>query len=194
MNIVKGIAVLAIGSLLMLSCTGNKKKMIIGRWQGVSMTNPQMDSFFKATQKYIDTFGKHTSEADNIKLYGTNNLDSLRNAMQAQRDSAKHLQEGAILQTVFEFRKDSLVLMSFNGGSEKNSKWFFENDSTVVLEQLLESGLLDRQKGVIMKLDKDQLQLKFKDGNDYSLVTFKKLLPEKEEVNELPAKKEKAGE
>lgn len=162
-----------LGTIALSSCQ-SKHNLLMGKWHGVTMVNPDMDSFFIATQKYIDTFGRNADAKTAIELYGTDNLDSLRHAMQVERDSAKTMQDDAIKRTVFEFRKDSLVLMAFGGGPERNSKWFIEGDTVLVLEQTMDNGLIDRQKGVIKTLNKEDMVLKFKDEKGYSLVTFKK--------------------
>ena len=74
---------------------------IIGKWHAVKLENPGMDSFYASTQEYIDTIGKNNDAATNLELYSATNVDSIRQILQLQLDSAKKNQQEAVVNTMF---------------------------------------------------------------------------------------------
>ncbi len=52
--------------VVMASCKGNKEQKIVGKWHAVHLENPEMDSFFINSQKYIDTIGKGNDDETNL--------------------------------------------------------------------------------------------------------------------------------
>jgi hypothetical protein len=145
--------------------------MIIGKWHAVKLENPDMDSFFIKSQIYIDTIGKGHDDSTNLRLYGVANMDSMRHILQAQYDSAKAMQYAAVTNTTFNFRKDSIVILSFNG-SVDSSKWSFDKDGELVMADLNGQNAGDKIKMEIVTLADTVLKLKFKENTSVSTVTF----------------------
>ena len=160
-------------SLVMYSCKGKKQpgEALVGTWHAVKFDNPNIDSFYKNSQAYIDTVGKNNDDATNIMLYHTKNMDSVRHLLQEQFDSAKSLQMTAVLNTVFTFRKDSIVILSFNGGID-SSKWTVDNTGVIELTDLTEGGAGDKLKMDIVSAADSVLILKFREDSAYTTVTF----------------------
>lgn len=158
-------------SLVCFACKRSKKEMIIGKWHAVKLENPDMDSFFIKSQAYIDTIGKGHDAATNMQLYGVANMDSMRVILQAQYDSAKGMQALAIENTTFNFRKDSIVVLSFSG-SVDSSKWFLDESGSLVLDDLNGHGAGDKITMEVVSLSDTVLKLKFKENNATSTVTF----------------------
>ncbi len=160
-------------SLFICSCKHSKQEMILGEWRGVNFENPEMDSFFNKSQQYIDTIGKNGNPATNLELYGATNMDSIRNILQQEHDSTKMLQLNAVKNTVFTFMKDSIVVISFDGRMD-TSKWRFENEHSLVMEELTGNSKGSKTTMDIVSLTDKELTLKFIQENTYSTVTFNK--------------------
>lgn len=145
--------------------------MLIGNWQAVKLENPSMDSFFSKSQLYIDTVGKGNDAATNFAIYGVTNMDSMRKVLQEQYDSAKMMQAYAVSNTFFNFRKDSIVVLSFNGNVD-SSKWYLDESGGLVLDELNNTAAAEKIKMVIVALGDTVLKLRFEENGAKSTVTF----------------------
>ena len=166
--------ILILSSISLFSCKQNKSSQhgnIIGMWHAIKLENPDMDSFFANSQVYIDTIGKSNDDMVNLAIYGVTNMDSMRKILQQQYDSAKAMQENAVLNTVFNFRKDSVVILSFNGATD-SSRWYFDKGDTLVLDELNKGNAGDRLKMQVITLSPTTLKLRFMENDAYSTVTF----------------------
>ena len=160
-------------SVILFSCKPNKRALIMGKWNAVNMENPSLDSFFKKSQQYIDTIGSTHDSATNVATYGSNNMDSMRQLLQLQLDSAKNMQEDAVVKTQFNFRKDNIVILAFNGNTD-SSKWFIDSKDNLVLTDLNNAGgAADNLKMEILSINDSVLKLKFAQNNIFSTVTFR---------------------
>ena len=158
--------------VLMLACKGRKRDALVGTWHAIKLENPEMDSFFKNSQAYIDTVGKNHDAATNIELYGVANMDSMRKFLQQQYDSTKAMQMDAVAHTVFKFRKDSIVELFFNGGID-SSKWYLDKDGALILNDLNAQSAEDKARMEIVELSGSVLKLRFRENNSSSVVTFR---------------------
>jgi len=158
-------------SVVFFACKRNKKEMLTGKWHAVKLENPDMDSFFMNSQKYIDTIGKGNDDSTNIKLYGVANMDSMRHILQQQYDSAKTMQMAAVTNTTFTFRKDSIVVLYFNG-SVDSSRWYIDSKGALVLDKLNGYGPGEKISMDIVTLSDTLLKLRFNENNSTSTVTF----------------------
>lgn len=154
------------------ACKGSKRDLLIGAWRAIKLENPDMDSFFKNSQTYIDTVGKHNDAATNIALYGVANMDSMRQYLQQQYDSTKAMQMDAVAHTTFKFRKDSIVELFFNG-SQDSSRWSLDKDGAIILTDLNAQSADDKARMEIVELSSDVLKLRFRENTSISVVTFK---------------------
>jgi hypothetical protein len=157
-------------SLALFSCKNNKQKLV-GSWHSVRLENRDIDSFFVKSQLYIDTIGKNNDPATNMEVYGTTNVDSLRKLMQEQYDSAKTIQMRSVTNTVFNFTKDSLLYISFNGNID-TCKWGMDGNSKVRVEDLNTGGTGEKMTWEIMELTDTDLVLKIPQDSSFSKVTF----------------------
>ena len=173
MRIQRSTILLLLITLVLFSCKQNRRTMLIGTWHAVSLDNPDMDSFFTRSQQYIDTIGKANDTATNRRLYGVTNMDSMRHILQGQYDSAKAMQRDAVNNTVFRFRKDSMVILSFNGSID-SSRWYINDSGALILDELNGYGPGDRVKMQIEALTDTVLKLKFSENGAISTVTFRK--------------------
>lgn len=167
----KGVIILFAASVVLFSCK-SKQDMLTGSWHAVKLENPDMDSFFVRSQHYIDTIGKNNADAMNMDIYGTTNMDSLRKVLQAQYDTAKAMQTGAIVNTVFHFNKDGRAVLIFNGISD-TAKWRLEGESRLVLDSRgHENGEVVNME--ILKISDMVLKLRFREDSSFSTVTFRR--------------------
>jgi hypothetical protein len=149
----------------------NRRTMLIHSWHATKLENKEFDSFFANSQAYIDTVGKGHDAATNIALYQVANMDSMRVILQAQLDSAKKMHADAVLNTTFNFRNDSVAVMSFNGQVD-SSRWYLSGNDTVILEDMHQVGG-PKIKMLILNLSTDELKLKMEENNATSTVTFR---------------------
>ncbi len=166
----KTILLVLLCTAVLYGCKHDKKSLITGKWHAVTLENPEMDSFFANSQAYIDTVGKGHDAATNIALYGIANMDSMRQLLQMQYDSAKNMQLDAVKNTIFEFRKDSVAVLVFNGQTD-STKWYFDADGVLVMEDLV-GGTGDKVTMHVLELTERQMKLKFEENNSASTVTF----------------------
>ena len=159
-------------SLVLFSCKRSKREMIIGKWQAVKLENQDIDSFFIKSQTFIDTMGKGHDDLTNMRIYGATNMDSIRHILQVQYDSAKAIQAASVTNTTFNFRKDSMLIISFSGNLD-SSKWHFNDAGALVLDELNGYGPGDKIKIEIITLADTVMKLKFIENNSISTVTFR---------------------
>jgi len=168
----KKFVVLLFLPLLLFSCKWGKKNALIKTWQAVGIDNPQMDSFFAFNQACLDTMGKGHSPNQNKEIYGTGNIDSLRHSLQVQLDSARYIQLTAVKNTTFTFRDDSVAVTSFSGALD-SSKWYFDEEGALVLDEMAEKGSGSKVVMNVVTLNDTVLRLKFAEGKSKSTVTFR---------------------
>jgi hypothetical protein len=158
-------------SIIIYGCGHSKNEQLLGTWHVVRMENPEMDSFFVNSQRYIDTMGATKDTAINMALYGAANMDSLRGLMQQQFDSAKNMQMNAVKNTVFTFLKDSVSILSFSGVTD-TSKWYIDKEGKLVIHKAGEGTAPETVKMEILALSDTALKLKFSEERSSSIVTF----------------------
>ena len=160
--------------LIIGACSHTNNDAILGTWKGIKLENTTIDSFFIKSQHLIDTMGKKNTPDENFVFYGTYNMDSLRQAMQLQNDSAKLLQYNGVYKTIFRFDKDKIAYVSFNDNAYVDtSKWNFDDEGALILEDLTTYGhnALIRMK--ILSLNDSLMELKIFNNNDSSKITFR---------------------
>ena len=167
----RNIILLLLIATTLFSCKRSKQEMLIGTWQATLLINPQMDTMMMDGQTYIDTLGKSTNAADNLKLYGITNVDSMRHILQQQLDSIKDLQQQAVGNTQFKFRKDGVAVLTFSGNVD-STKWYFDDDGSLMLDEMKEKGAGDKIKMEILDLNDSILKLKFVENGSNSTVIF----------------------
>lgn len=170
---VRNLLAFVVALLFMSACEqkGGSKNKLIGKWHAVKLENAEMDAFFRQSQEFIDTMGRNNDDATNIGIYGVANMDSMRQVLQQQYDSAKAMQDAAVVNTVFTFRQDSMVFLSMNGNVD-SSKWYMTAEGALVLQELNGQHLNSKMKIDVVSLSDTLLKLKFVDNETASTVTF----------------------
>jgi|GEM_PF-1164996 len=149
----------------------NNLEFLAGKWNAVSLSNPELDNFYINGQKFIDTVGKNNDAATNKRLYGTENMDSARMALQKKFDSAKNMQASGVKSTWFYFGEDGVAILSFQGAIDSSS-WYVDSLGFLVLADRNDESKGDKVKMEILALSDTMMQLRFKEAGSYSVVTF----------------------
>ncbi len=152
------------------------KDIIVGKWRSVEVRNKDKDNFFAASKLFIDTMGNNNSDEANFEIYGVTNIDSLRSELRIQFDSAYAAQMNIDTQSVFTFKDDNTVVLSFPGKSE-SGKWKIDEENNLILEETNSMGQTDKMNVKITSLAEDKLTLSFireieKNIFDTSVVIF----------------------
>ena len=149
----------------------NNLQMLVGKWDAVLLENPEMDSFFRNSQLYIDTVGKNNDAATNLRLYGVANMDSMRVILQRQYDSTKEMLYKPVANTSFLFRDDGVAILSFHGNID-SSHWNIDSLGELILDDLNDASSGDKVNLEIISITDTALKLRFRENNAYSIVTF----------------------
>lgn len=161
--------------LTLSSCKQDKKDVIAKKWRASKLDNAQMEQMVKEQSDFIDTFGMHTDAATNQDLYGVRNVDSVRTVMKQQLTEYKAMQESAVKNTWFDFRKNGKVILNFSGHTD-SANWELEKDGTLVIDEKKLKGTGNVLKMEVLALSEDTLKLRFNEEGMTSTVTF---LPDK---------------
>jgi hypothetical protein len=155
------------------SCRPSRETQIIGLWQEVSMTNPQMDQAMEEQMRFVDTVGSQTDAAANVALYGIDNMDSFKASIRTNIDSFKRAQGKAVSETWFEFQKNGMAYLHSMDGLD-SANWYFEDDALILDEQKLKGGGAKIQMDVQV-LNDTALQLHFTEKYLSSTASFRKV-------------------
>ena len=157
--------------LFFVSCKEKKEDKLLKKWQATSLESPTMDQMIADQTEFLDTFGKSTTPAQNDSMYGTRNVDSMRESLKAQLNDFKAMQEHSVKNTWFEFFKGGKAIMNFSGQAD-STNWFIEEDSVLVLDEMGMKGAGSKIRMGIVQLDNKQLKLRFTEDGMTSTVTF----------------------
>lgn len=160
--------------VLLYSCASEQEKKsstIARKWQATELVNPQLDSLMNEQRKFLDTFGKNTTDEQNLLIYGITNIDSARTALLKEMDDYKGMQEHSISTTWFDFKDNGIVVMNFSGQKD-SSNWKIAEDGNLTLTTINEeeNETINMQ---ILELDDAMLKLEMNNGGVSSTVTFK---------------------
>lgn len=164
---------------LFCSCKNNTEQQLLGKWHSVKIEESNWDEFFRESQKIIDTMGNGHTDAQNIEIYGTANIDSYRHEMQAKYDSAfaalKTIETGSFI----HFQPDSAVTLGFPGLSE-SGKWYVNAEGHLVIHETNKLGETQQMVIHISRLSPTDMKLVFPRDvrygarEDSSVVTFRR--------------------
>ena len=162
-------------SIVLVSCKQNMSKKIIGTWHGIKLESPDMDAYFANNKNYIDTLGANGDSATNVSIYGSNNIDSLRQILRTQFDSAKNMEYGMVLTSKFKFKPNNEIVMAF-GENADSSKYRIVGDTELVLTQIKKQdpSAPDSVTIHILSLSDSILKLQFHEETSVSTVTFRR--------------------
>lgn len=163
--------IIALIPVLLFSCQPSKKEMLVRNWHAVNLYNPQLDDMLQKQQLFIDTVGKSTSPAANDSLYGFHNMDSIKIVLQKQLDSFKLIQQQTLENTYFNFKKNGQAILTFSGYTD-TTKWYFDDEGALMLDELKEKGAGTTFKMIVQHLSDTDLKLKFIEKDVSSIVTF----------------------
>lgn len=159
-------------SVACVSCaTKDKKKLIEGKWQGVTLESSKLDDLMKEQNAFLDTFGKNTTADENVKMYGFANIDSARQLLKQEMVDYMAMQDHAVKNTWFDFRKDGIVVMDFSGQKD-STKWHINEEGMLMLDEAgATSG--EKIKMEILSLTDTMLKLEMTEQGMSSIVIFK---------------------
>ncbi len=166
---------IAVFSCLLLAlatgCKKGKEEILIRSWRAIRMENAENDNFFTQSKIYIDTIGNNGNDEVNLRLYGSTNMDSVRREMLLQYDSARAIQMQAVNNTVFNFKKDSVVVFYLSGRID-TGKWYLDGENALTVEEKTEDGSVEKVKWDLLTLTDTALKLVMHDGEASTTVTF----------------------
>jgi hypothetical protein len=154
------------------SCKQSKEDMISRKWQEIANENEERDKAVKAQLQLIDTMGRSTTPEQNMALYGVANADSLRPILKENLDSFLAMQKREVEQTQFEFKKNGVVYL-INGDHRDSANWNFEKDGKLALDEKKLKGTGEKMLIDVLTLTKNELKLKFTNGQSSASATFK---------------------
>ena len=163
-------------SLLFLAampgCKDSREQMLTRKWQEVSIENEQMEQVIRDQKALTDTMGKGSSPEANEILYGTRNVDSLRASLDAEIEAYHTFQQTIINQTWFHFRDDSVLVVHSDEGLD-SAKWYFEDDKTIVMDEMAMKGAGTKIRMQVMALSDTNLTLRFSQDQSASVINFR---------------------
>lgn len=158
---------------LLSACSAqNKKAMLTGKWQAVSLENSQLDSLMKEQTHFLDTFGNNTTDEQNLAIYGFTNIDSARDVLKNEMTEYMAMQDHAVKNTWFDFRKDGMVIMNFSGQMD-STKWQINDEGKLVLEEPAKEDDMGKISMDILSLTDTMLRLQMTEQGMSSTVIFK---------------------
>lgn len=159
-------------TLLIVSCKDSKKDLISRKWQAVKLENPEMEQMIRDQEVFLDTFGRNADENVNKANYGVTNIDSMRESLKMELNDFKAMQEHAVTNTWFDFRKNGVAIMDFSGQVD-STNWYFDDDGSLILDEMKLKGTGNKIVMQVVELKDDLLKLKFTEDKMTSTVTFK---------------------
>lgn len=158
---------------LLSACgTQDKKAILTGKWQAVSLENAQLDSLMTEQTHFLDTFGMNTTAEQNLAMYGFTNIDSAREVLKNEMTEYIAMQDHAVKNTWFDFRKDGMVIMNFSGQSD-STKWHIDDEGKLVLDEPAQEDEMGKISMDILSLTDTMLKLQMTEQGMSSIVIFK---------------------
>ena len=159
-------------SMLTACNTQDKKEMLTGKWQAVSLENQQLDSLMMEQTRFLDTFGSNTTDIENMAMYGFTNIDSARQVLKNEMTEYMAMQDHAVKNTWFNFRKDGMVVMNFSGQMD-STKWQINDEGKLVLDEPAKQDDMGKISMDILALTDTMLKLQMTERGMSSTVVFK---------------------
>ena len=122
--------------------------------------------------RFLDTFGKNTTDVQNMAMYGFTNIDSARQVLKNEMTEYMAMQDHAVKNTWFDFRKDGMVIMNFSGQMD-STKWQINDEGKLVLDEPAEGGEAGKISMDILSLSDSMLKLQMTEQGMSSVVIFK---------------------
>lgn len=158
--------------VLLAACTTqDKKKMLQGKWQAVALDNPAQDSVLAEQRAFLDTFGNSTTDEQNMEIYGFTNVDSARHEVKKVLDDYMSMQDEAIKNTRFDFRKDGTMITEFKGVVD-SANWGINDEGMLEFEQMTSEGTPQKLSMEILYVTDTLLKLRMTENGMSSTVIF----------------------
>lgn len=157
--------------VIIASCKPKKEDIIAKKWVAVSVESPELEHDMAQLRGFIDTVGTSTDANENEMLYGVRNMDSMRNHLRKDLDSAVEMQKTSIKNTWLDFGKDGKLAANFGTGVD-TVKWYFDDEGNLMLDEMAQKGAGSKIRMEVVKLEDTILQLRFKENGFSSLATF----------------------
>lgn len=166
------VLIIALATFIASCSTRDNKNLIVGKWQAVSLENPELDKVMADQKNFLDTFGTSTNDEENLIIYGFSNVDSARDAVKQEMDEYLAMQDHAVKNTSFEFRKDGWVVRNFTGQVD-STKWNINDEGVLVLEEENDADTPHSVSMDILSLTDTMLKLRLTEQGMSSTVIFK---------------------
>jgi hypothetical protein len=157
--------------LFMLSCKGDKKEVIVNNWRAFNIENPELEAMMQEQELFIDTFGRNTDARTNERLYGVQNIDSMRKALKAQFDTTRMIQKSAMRTTTLRFREDGIAFLNF-GKQPDTTRWYFDDKGALIMDKKMFSGSGGVLKMDVVMLSDTLLKLKYTENGVATIASF----------------------
>lgn len=167
-------------AVTLVACTEKKEDLIAKRWQVSSWESPVMDSMVRENMAFIDTFGTNTPGDYNKNVYGVEDVtDSFRTAVRANFDEQVAMERHARENTIFEFKKDSVVYITVSDQTD-SAKWYINKEDKLIIDNMTPEPQGDKFEMEIVNLTKEEMKVKLKINDDNSTIVFKPATESKE--------------
>ncbi len=154
-----------------LACQDKTEKVLIGTWKAQVLENEAMDQILEEQLHFLDTFGRSTTAAQNLEIYGSANVDSIRASLSQTLAEMKAKQEELVRNTWFQFRKDGVALLNF-GQQPDSVHWYINEEQQLVLDEMSLKGSGSKIYMNILELNEQELRLEFTENGLTSTVVF----------------------
>lgn len=156
--------------LLFAACNGTGSP-IEKKWQAQSIEDRLFDQLMKEQAAFLDTLGTHTTAAENMELYMTNNVDSLHDILLLNMKEAGNKQKEKVAQLWYHFMSDSILVMHTRKGTD-TAKWYFDTENILLIEANELAGMGNPFRLEILTLTDTLLRLQSASGNNSITTTF----------------------
>ena len=157
--------------VILASCKAKREDVIARKWQETRFSNPQMAQLMQEQRFFMDTMGHGTNTADNLRMYGAANVDSMKGALQRNMDSFDHMMQVAVDSTWYDFNGNGTVYMHSDDGLDSAS-WYFDEEGGLVLDEMKLKGTGSRLRMEVLALNDTALRLRYSENRSASEAIF----------------------
>jgi len=164
----------ALCSFLLFSCKPGKKKMLIGKWNATAIENPYVDSGLMMEKQMLDTLGKTTTPEQNLALYGTKNIDSLKQDQYAKLDTMINRQQFVTNNTWFQFNEDGSAVLHYGDMDAITTSWHLNDSGKLLLDVIEKSSFANNLDINIILLTDSSLRIQQVKNEVSNYISFTK--------------------
>ena len=148
--------------------------MLIGKWNATAIQNPYVDSGLMMEKQMLDTLGKATTPEQNLALYGTKNIDSLRQDQYAKLDTMISRQQFVTNNTWFQFNKDGSAILHYGDMAPINTAWQMNDTGKLLLDVIERSSFANNLDINIISITDSSLKIQQVKNEVSNYISFTK--------------------